>query len=457
MKQVFVILAIFAGAAFAQMKPTLRVDYDYARFAYDDTAGYFELYYSFYEQDFKAMTVETNKFIEGSLGVQIVNLADKSEAVKKEFHFKSPVTPQAEGQAKKSLIGNLGFKLPFGKYNCLLTAADANIKNMTDTVSFIIDMQPYSAERFSLSDLQLASSIGESDNTASTFYKNSYEITPNPSMVFGENLPVIFFYAEIYNTTKSLRSELLRIDHTLLNSANRVVSQKSKYSTRKNNNIVEAGSVNIRKVPTGSYTLRVAVSDTSSKLAVQSSKKLFIYNPGIVDTTKYEDRDADMLASEFIAYSENEVEIAFDQAKYIAKKDELDTWKKLKEADAKKQFLYNFWKTRNAAAGEDDSKTSKQYYLRIRYANERFTTVHRQGWKTDRGRVLLMYGEPNEIERYPNEIDSKPYEIWRYHNLEGGVQFIFGDVSGFSEYQLLHSTMRGEMRDDNWERRIRQM
>jgi hypothetical protein len=65
-----------------------------------------------------------------------------------------------------------------------------------------------------------------------------------------------------------------------------------------------------------------------------------------------------------------------------------------------------------------------------------------------------MYGEPTEIERYPNQIESRPYEIWSYDSLEGGVVFIFADLTGFSDYQLVHSTKRGELRDDNWQRRI---
>ena len=54
------------------------------------------------------------------------------------------------------------------------------------------------------------------------------------------------------------------------------------------------------------------------------------------------------------------------------------------------------------------------------------------GWKTDRGRVLILYGEPNEIERFPNQMDKKPYEIWHYDDVEGGVIFVFADLSGFS-------------------------
>ncbi|MCW8824752.1 MAG: GWxTD domain-containing protein, partial [Ignavibacteriaceae bacterium] len=77
-----------------------------------------------------------------------------------------------------------------------------------------------------------------------------------------------------------------------------------------------------------------------------------------------------------------------------------------------------------------------------------------EGWKTDRGRVFLVYGEPSEIDRHPNETDTRPYVIWIYESIEGGVLFVFGDLTGFSDYQLLHSTKRGELRDDSWRRRI---
>ena len=80
--------------------------------------------------------------------------------------------------------------------------------------------------------------------------------------------------------------------------------------------------------------------------------------------------------------------------------------------------------------------------------------LDKEGWQTDRGRVYMIYGEPSEIERFPNETNTKPYEIWHYNEIEGGVVFIFGDITGFNDYQLLHSTKRGEIRDDYWMRRI---
>jgi hypothetical protein len=92
------------------------------------------------------------------------------------------------------------------------------------------------------------------------------------------------------------------------------------------------------------------------------------------------------------------------------------------------------------------------YLQRVTAANQRFHALSRQGWNTDRGRVFIMYGEPDEIERYPSSVDIKPYEVWHYYSIENGVEFDFVERSGFGDYILVNSTKRGELRDDQWQR-----
>jgi hypothetical protein len=74
-----------------------------------------------------------------------------------------------------------------------------------------------------------------------------------------------------------------------------------------------------------------------------------------------------------------------------------------------------------------------------------------EGWHTDRGRVYVLYGESDEVERFPSTSESKPYEIWHYNQIEGSVIFVFIDRTGFGEYTLVNSTKRGEVKDDNWQ------
>ena len=51
--------------------------------------------------------------------------------------------------------------------------------------------------------------------------------------------------------------------------------------------------------------------------------------------------------------------------------------------------------------------------------------------------------------------ENKPHEIWHYHNIESGVDFVFIDRMGFGNFILYHSTKRGELRENNWEAYLR--
>ena len=91
---------------------------------------------------------------------------------------------------------------------------------------------------------------------------------------------------------------------------------------------------------------------------------------------------------------------------------------------------------------------------RVAYVNSNYGHRLREGYKTDRGRVALVYGIPDRVEALTSDSDMKPYEVWNYDTIEGGVVFIFGDTMGISELELLHSTKRGEVFNQNWQSRL---
>ena len=78
----------------------------------------------------------------------------------------------------------------------------------------------------------------------------------------------------------------------------------------------------------------------------------------------------------------------------------------------------------------------------------------RDGWKTDRGRVYVLYAEPDEVQRFPSSENAKPYEKWNYNQIESGVLFVFIDLTGYGDYTLVHSTKRGELQDESWQQRL---
>lgn len=67
----------------------------------------------------------------------------------------------------------------------------------------------------------------------------------------------------------------------------------------------------------------------------------------------------------------------------------------------------------------------------------------------------MMFGEPDNIERHPNDFNRKPYQIWTYSSSQ--FTFVFVDVGQTGLYNLVHSTAPGEVQNHSWERDYAQM
>jgi GWxTD domain-containing protein len=354
----------------------------------------------------------------------------------------------------KNLIGVVGFILNGGTYKCDIIGKDAVDSEKKRSITEIIEVKPFYQLGIAMGDVQLASNIiQESDNTSSIFYKNSFEVMPTPTGTFGEKQPVLFYYTELYNIISQDDSKL-RIDKHIINSRGQVVNQKSKSIGRSLDTRVEVGTVMTYKLPTDTYTLVLSLIDSSSNYGVSSSKKFFVYNPSVEYVDTFKTQGSNLVVGMFGVMSEEELDDFFEKSRYIASVPEIQKYENLTTENAKSKYLTEFWKARDEDPSDDMNHYLKDYLRRLKESNVRFKALSREGWKTDRGRVYLVYGQPSEVDRYPNQTESRPYEIWYYHDIEGGVQFNFGDISGFSDYVLLHSTKRGELRDDNWQRRI---
>ena len=452
-KTILILIVSFSLIVFAQNK--FKLEADYSRFIYDDTTGYLEIYYSFYKEQLKPIQKDSDTVVSGLLNIKIINKDNNFIVVNKKWKFEESLNTNSPGNSQNSLVGVLGFRLRFGNYVCTLIGKDTNDSSKTDTIYYSFDISKYPPDKFSLSDIQLASSIQQvNDPISSDFYKNAYEVIPNPSLLYGESVPNIFLYAELYNIDKEIHSKILKLEYILLSSTNEQQYRKVKILPRHRNSAVEVAAINISKIPSGRYTLIITASDSAKNQIVSSSKRLFIYNPSIIDTSVLIITDADVMSSEFSLMNLDELNENAEYIKYIAKTEDIDQWKNLTDEDAKRLFLFKFWKSKDPDPLSPQNEAKYEYFKRINTANERYGHIQKKGWKTDRGRIYILYAEPSEVERYYYETDTRPYEIWRYNDLEGGVIFVFVDFVGYKDYTLIHSTLQGELRDDNWTRKI---
>lgn len=428
----------------------LRINADYASFKYDASRNYVEIYYSFQHKQLKL--VKDGNTFKGGLVIQVLLKRPQEDSIIQGKAWKIPIEIKdtSEIDPNKNLIGATAFLIEPGKYQFILIARDLNDFSRFDSLIIPALINPVPENKLWLSDVELCSNIYQSNNKESIFYKNTFEVIPNPSLIYGLGLPVLYYYAEIYNIN-TIDADKYVVEWRIYDSFGNVVKSGKKLRMKTAANaIVEAGTVNLSNLPSGTYRFVLTAIDTSKNKGVSSIKRFYIYNPNITPTDTFQIAKGYDLTSEYAGMSEAELDKEFAMARYIATPEEINRYKQLKGEDAKRKFLADFWGKRDPDKSTPINEMKIEYFKRVEYANQHFSVGNKEGWKTDRGRVYIMYGPPDEYERHPSEVDSKPYEIWYYHNIEGGVEFVFVDKSGFSDYILVHSTKRNEIRDDNW-------
>ncbi|MGI8835777.1 MAG: GWxTD domain-containing protein [Pyrinomonadaceae bacterium] len=139
---------------------------------------------------------------------------------------------------------------------------------------------------------------------------------------------------------------------------------------------------------------------------------------------------------------------------YIITDEERKAFKKLATDDEREKFIEEFWRRRDPDPDTDENEFKEEYYERIAYANEHFASGI-AGWRSDRGRIWIMYGKPDERETHPaggsydrpsyeggGNTTTYPFEVWFYRYLPGvgsGVEIEFVDPTGSGEYRIARS------------------
>ncbi len=140
-----------------------------------------------------------------------------------------------------------------------------------------------------------------------------------------------------------------------------------------------------------------------------------------------------------------------EDVRWILTDEEREAFKKLSNDDERDAFIEQFWLRRDPTPDTIENEFKEEHYRRIAYANEHFAAGI-PGWKTDRGRIYVLYGKPDETDAHPSggmynrpieegggQTSTYPFETWRYRYLEGlGQEIIieFVDTCMCGEYHM---------------------
>ena len=262
---------------------------------------------------------------------------------------------------------------------------------------------------FSLSDIMLLSRVSMQGEKRS--------ITPHISTNVGDIADAFYAYIEVYNARK------LDTIHLLTD----VVNSKSERILRVDTLVSLNPGRNERilriphaTLPLGDFRLLVrarhahdSLDENTTSLA-STNRQIVVRWSGMPQSVK-------------------DLDIAIEQVRYIAKDDELSVLKDAQTQEEKQTRFMEFWKRRDPNPSTPRNERMEEYYARVEYANKHFSH-YIEGWRSDMGMVYIIFGAPNNVDRHPFEVDSKPYEVWAYYELN--YSFVFVDQTGFGDYRL---------------------
>ena len=421
--------------------------------------------------------IPSGDHFEGRLRVTVELLGKKARRVGYQQREARVQSTDAEATVD-SLLGEIytaGIVAPPGTYRYKITVEDMNVarrglvyqmknKKRQGEVQGDIDMSEWLLQNPAISGIEFAWDI--KDRTPETpFAKGSYEVLPHPSAYYGAYRDMLSAYYEIYDTPPPAEGRAYRVRTLIFSSAGDTLLE-SVDSLR----VTEGAAwphtlhADVGSLPAGHYQLRIDLL-REGDLPIASSQgefdMLWDVDSWGSDAADLYDVTARTLLSQEGAYSFRQLSRGEKEAK-----------------------LAQVWRAIDPTPDTAANELKRDFNARVAYANTHYSVFER-GMLTDRGRIWIQFGEPDDIkiERLPvsdktlgyvvdgqipktskdiltkpgqGVVDARPFEIWTY-NLRGhemvprhrmneisaGIKFVFVDEQGYGDYTLRYSSVSG--------------
>lgn len=451
MKKVLFIVLLFVTTKALPLKTY----YSYSFFYNVDSKPYIELYFAFIGNSIKYQKVEN--FYKGNIELTLIFKQDGNIKQFDKIYIEAPQL--VDTTQKKDFLYVHRILIEPGLYNLELILKDTLNKSKSGENRFFDIIQIFPLEN----QLQ-ASGIEFIEKALPTekenmFSKSGYDLYPYISDYFPASINKIQAYIELYNTLNAFNNEEFLIKYYInkitskLPYENYVVAKRLKPA----NIIPFIFGFDISNLPSGNYYLNIEIINKANQTLL--TQKVFFQrsNPEI-DKKLSTVSNEELLLSFINQYNNIDTLKDFIRCLYpVANQVEWDKALSVlssKNADEMKRFILQFWKNRNSLNPEEEWN---KYKVLVNYVNKLYSTQVKKGYDSDRGRVYLKYGAPNNVIESKHEPSAYPYEIWHYYVIgnQRDKRFVFYNPTLVgNDYVLLHSDVRGEVYDKNWERRL---
>lgn len=460
MSRFFTVILLFVSTL---LFSKVTVYFNYAIFTTTSSKPYLETYLTIAGQSVKFKAIESAYQANVNISWNIYKGADLVKS--SNYNLLSPKT--SDTLKLPSFIDNQRFSLDNGVYSLELVVTDNYDKDSKVVHSEKITVDLHRAKRVYNSDIEVLESFSKTI-TPSTISKSGFDLIPYNINYFPKTQNLLKFYIETYNLDTVLGRASKIVYSYYVENAETLQKQKDLAAFQKQNSSRVnplLGQLEISKLPSGNYNLVVEVKDSANMIQMQ--KKWFFQRQGsytgdlaVSDNT--DSKNVTSIEDFFNSFQTADTLKEFIECLWPISGSKEREWQQTqiskKDPNLMRSYLINYWKTQ-AADSVNPLKLWSTYYKSVLEANALLKCGKQKGYYTDRGRVYLQYGKPDQRNQVNSEPSTYPYEVWQYYRVYDKAtgrfftnkKFVFVNFAIADNcYDLIHSDVKGELYDERW-------
>jgi GWxTD domain-containing protein len=310
------------------------------------------------------------------------------------------------------------FLLPPEKYKVEFILSDGESQRAF-TRQFEAELENPIGRKPGLSDVELVNVTGKAGPKESPFDKGNLQIIPNLTGEYGASQNNrLRFYFEIYQGDEG-KDEIF-VETAVRQQWGGLQYRDSMTITLEQPISRQLREISLGNMSPGEYELEVRLRD-GRKMRKIDERKLSFFVEWSTD-----------------ALVRDQYETNLDLLRLIARPGELEGLEDLQSIDERRAALDSFWLEWDPTPGTQLNEIKHEFYRRVKVANRRFAYMRLPGWRTDRGKVFIKHGPPDQVDDYPMQLDGHPYQEWHYHSTGVYKRFTFVDENSDGEYRLVY-------------------